>query len=490
MNRPKQFSRFSINLLLAACLLTTSSYAQVKKDIQLPELGDTSSGMFSLEKEYQLGRAWLKVFRSRVHVVSDPLLQDYIEDLTYKLATYSELKDRRLDIMMVNNRSINAFAVPGGVIGVHNGLLLQADTEAQLASVLAHELGHLSQRHFARSIEVQKRNTIPNMAGLLAGIILAATAGGDAGMAAIAATQAANLQNQLRYSRLHEQEADRVGMQTMVRADMDPSAAAGMFEIMQRSYRYASNRPPEFLLSHPVTESRISDARNRSRQYPRKMYTDNPHFQLMRTRVELSFIGNNNDAVKRFRSKLSANTRYPDADQYGLVLALTANSEFDEAQMLLNTLRAATPGELSYLIAQVELDIASGKLREAIDLLNKALSLSPNNHPLTMSLANALLKANQPHRAEQVLKEHATRKPNDPSIWYLLAETHGLAGNIVGVHQARAEYFVLNGVLDKAAKQLTYALPLVKQDHLTTVKINERIKQIKQMEVTMKNLSL
>ena len=473
---------------LLAALLINPATAQVKQEIELPELGDASSALFSLDKEYQLGRAWLRVFRSRVEIVSDPLLQGYVEELTYKLATHSELKDRRLDIIIVNNQAINAFAVPGGVLGIHNGLLLQAETEAQFASVMSHELAHLSQRHFARSVEAQKRNAIPSMAGLLAGIILAATEGGNAGMVAIAATQAASLQNQLRYSRLHEQEADRTGMETMVRADMDPSAAAGMFEVMQQASRYYGNRPPEFLLTHPVTESRISDARNRSRQYPRKMYTDNPNFQLMRARVEISFIDSSKDAVKHFRAKLEKPSRYPDADQYGLILALTANSEFEEAQQRLNTLMAAEPNEISYMLALAELQMASGQLLEAINLLEGALSFTPNSHPISMMLARTYLLANQPHRAEALLEQHTTVKPNDPSVWYLLAETHGLAGNIIGVHRARAEYFVLNGVLDRAAKQLSYALPLVKNDHLTSAKIKQRIVQIKQLEVQMSNL--
>lgn len=484
----KSFIRLSAALLLAAWVQLALSQTQAKQEIELPQLGDSSSSVFSLNQEYQLGRAWLMAFRNQVDVVTDPLLQEYIEELSYNLATHSELKDRRLDIVVVNNRTINAFAVPGGVIGVHNGLLLESKTEAQLASVLSHELGHLSQRHFARSVEAQQRNAIPNMAGLLAGIILAATAGGDAGIAAITATQAASLQNQLRFSRLHEQEADRVGMQTLIRADIDPGATAGMFEIMQQASRYSGSRPPEFLLSHPVTESRINDARNRARQYPRKMYTDNPRFQLMKARVELSFIDHPKEAVKHFRSKLKSGGHFPDADQYGLVLALTANGDYREAQQRLDTLRESSPGELCYLIAQAELDISSGQLQQAITLLNNALALAPGNHPLTMTLADALLKANQPHRAEQILKAHSARKPNDPYVWYLLAETHGLAGNIIGVHRARAEYFVLNGVLDRATRQLGYALPLAKQDKLTTIKIRERIAQIKQIEVALKNL--
>lgn len=477
-----------LSLGLFNLLGSAATLGQEKKEIELPSLGNSSSGIISLQQEYQLGRAWLSAFRSQVKTVADPLLQDYLEDLTYKLATHSELKDRRLEIVIVDSQVINAFAVPGGVIGVHNGLLMHAQTEAQLASVLAHELGHLSQRHFARSVEARKRNAIPNMAGLLAGIILAATQGGDSGLAAIAATQAASLQSQLRYSRLHEQEADRVGMKTMVRANFDPNASAAMFEQMQKASRYAGNRPPEFLLTHPVTESRISDARNRARQYPRKIYTDKLEYQLMRARVELHFSTNNQQAVERFRVKTKGNSHYPDADQYGLVLALINNGELKEAAERLTPLRKSDPNGISYIIAEAELLIAGKQYNKAIELLNSALSINPENHPLTITLARALLDASQPHKAEAVLKKHTARKPNDPYVWYLLAETHGLAGNIVGVHQARAEYFVLNGVLDRAETQLGYALPLVKQDHLATARIKERIVQIKRLQQALKNL--
>lgn len=465
-----------------------NAYSSSNEEIKLPSLGDSASNTFSLQREYTLGRAWLKAFRSQVDIVSDPLLQDYVEDITYRLATYSELKDRRLDLVIVNNKSINAFAVPGGVLGIHNGLLLQAETEAQFSSVISHELAHLSQRHFARGVEAQQRSTIPNLAGLLAGIIIAATAGGDAGIAAITAAQAASLQSQLRYSRLHEQEADRSGMQTMVRAGMDPHAAAGMFAVMQRTARYSGTNIPEFLLTHPITESRISDAKNRARQHTRKMYADSTRFHLMRARIELSFISNSGEAVERFRAKVKSNKRHTDANEYGLVLALIANGNLSEAQQRLDRLRAASPTEICYLIAQAELNTASGQLLQAKNLLNNALALAPGNHPLTMALANTYLKANQPQNAEALLKTHTANKPNDPSIWYLLAETHGLAGNIIGVHQARAEYFVLNGALDMATKQLGYALPLVKKDHVTTIRFKERIAQIKQMKRDIKNL--
>jgi predicted Zn-dependent protease len=478
----------SIVFICCSLLQPTVVNALVSDTLQLPELGDSASSLFSLEKEHQLGTAWLRAFRSQVRTVEDPLLQDYLEDLIYRLATYSELKDRRLNVVIVENRAINAFAVPGGVIGIHNGLMLHANTEAQLASVLAHELAHLSQRHFARSVEAQQNNSLPNMAGILAGLILAATVGGDAGIAAITATQAASLQSQLRYSRLHEREADRAGMQTMVKAEMNPAASAAMFREMLKASRYSGTRPPEFLLTHPVTESRISDSLNRARQYPRKVYVDNLEYQLMRTRVELHFADNSKEAVEIFRARLKATSHYPDADRYGLVISLISNNDLEEAEQQLKPLLDNSPHQLNYIIAQADIDIAAGKLQTAIDNLNQALKVSPGNHPLVMTLADAYLKANQAHRAATILNQHTRRKPNDPLVWYTLAEAQGLAGNIVGVHRARAEYFLLNGVLDRAQKQLSYALPLLKGDHITTTKVNERIRQIQQMKRELERL--
>ena len=203
-----------------AVLLPAS--AATTDELKLPNLGESSSSLFSPEQEYQLGRAWLRMFRSQAPTLDDPLLQDYLEDLIYRLVTHSELQDRRIDVVIVDNPVINAFAVPGGVIGVHTGLLLYAQNEDELATVLAHEIAHLSQRHFSRRVEQQQKQQPLTMAGLLASAVLIATTGG-AGLAAMTATQAAALDAQLRYSRSAEQEADRIGMQTMVKAGMDPT---------------------------------------------------------------------------------------------------------------------------------------------------------------------------------------------------------------------------------------------------------------------------
>jgi predicted Zn-dependent protease len=425
---------------------------------ELPSFGE--SGVVPVGQEYMMGRVWLMSYRRQVKAVEDPLLEDYLETLVYRLAETSELTDRRLQLITVKASSINAFAVPGGVVGVHDGLVRQAETEAELASVLTHELGHLSQRHFSRSVEAAQASQIPSMIGLLGGLVAVAAGAGEAGMAGIMGSQAAAQQNQLRFSRLHEQEADRVGIANLARAGMDPNGAANMFTVMQRVSRMYGSRPPEFLMTHPLTETRIADARNRARQYPKRMYEDNPDFQLMRVRVELSDFRDADKAVAHFRQKLSHKGRNAVAHQYGLVLALTRKREFAEALKLLAPLRAYSPDNLAYILAEADVYVESGEFDDALELLGRNWMLSPGNHPLTMAVVKAHLRAGRYKEAEKILAPHAERRSTDPYVWYVLAETQGLSGNTYGLHQSRAEYLYLNGRMMEARSQLGYALRL------------------------------
>ncbi len=474
-------------LALSAIILSNSSYANVD-ELKLPALGESSSSMFSAEFEHQLGRAWLRVFRSQVPTVDDPLLYDYLEDLTYRLVTHSELQDRRVELVVVDNPTINAFAVPGGVIGVHNGLLLWAQTEDELATVLAHEIAHLSQRHFSRGVEFQKRQQPLALAAMLASLVIMATAGGDAGLAALSATQAAAQDSALRYSRGNEQEADRVGMQTMVRAGLDPHAAPSMFERMLQASRYSNaSNIPEFLLTHPLSESRISDTRNRARQYPKTIRAASLDYQLMRARAVTQLADTPEEAVQKFHGELDGTPRSREAATYGLVLALTAAGRPGEASRYLDKIWSASPDRIEYIIADAEIDLASNRPAEAAEKLRKHLKVTPGNHPLTMTYARALLQSQQSHIAEEVLLAQSKRYPNDPGLWYLLAEVQGLSGNIAGLHRSRAEFFILNGVLDAAQTQLNYALKLTRDDYVRTSLIKERLRDIERMREQMED---
>ena len=471
---------------LLACTMAWSPLSSAQSNYNLPSLGDNSSAIVSPQKEYELGQAWLRSFRSKVPANSDALTYVYLEDLLNKLAQYSQLSDRKLELVVVNNPSMNAFAVPGGVVGVHTGLFLHADTEAQLASVLSHELAHLSQRHFARGVEKARQNTVPFMAAMLASLVIAATTGGDAGLAAISATQAAALDSKLRFSRQNEQEADRIGMQTMIAANMDPHAVAEMFERMLRTTRY-SRRPPEFLLTHPVTESRIADALNRAGNQPRRQYQENVDFHLMRSRAILLHSETAEQAVKRFRNELVGESHSSEASRYGLVLALIKSHQYPQASEALQPLLQSSPDKIAYLLASADILAGQGDFYGALKVLEGQLQKQPENHPLTVRYAELLMENGNYPLCEEVLQQHIKRRPKDDYVWYLLAEAHGLAGNIYGVHSARAEYFILNGVFDKAKQQLENALSYVKQDYLKRALIEERLRQVDQMmqEVTL-----
>ena len=380
--------------------------------------------------------------------------------------------------------SINAFAVPGGVVGVNTGLINKATTEAQFSSVLTHELAHVSQRHFARGVEARQRTSTMAMAGLLAGILLAIGGGGDAGIATIAGSQAAAMQSQLRYSRENEQEADRVGMRTQVNAGMNPQGAGQMFTIMQNQYR-GSSRPPEFLMTHPLTSTRINDANNRALKYPVRIYKENPEYELMRIRVALSYIKEDDEAVAQFRKRRANGGPFAEANQYGLVLALTRNGEIREAKELLAPLRKFSPANMVYGIAEAELLVAAGEYEQALELLNWGMEMVPGNYPITMTLASAYMDMGQFHKAAAVLDKQSKSRPRDPDVWYLLAESQGKAGNILGVHLARAEYFLLNGLPGRATQQLSFALKMENVDNLTKRRITERMNQMKQLQTAL-----
>ncbi|WP_235035570.1 M48 family metalloprotease [Zhongshania aliphaticivorans] len=470
-----------IGVLFAASL----SLADSSPSSQLPDLGDVTASRYSAQQEYDLGRMWLKMFRSSAKTIDDPLMQDYIESLLYRLASNSELKDRRLETVVVNNATINAFAVPGGVIGVHSGLFLNTDNESQLAGVLAHEIAHISQRHFTRSLDNSAQSTIPTLAGLLAGIVLAATAGADAGIAAITATQAAALDSQLRFSRQNEQEADRLGMETLSKAGMDPNGIPAMFENMGKNLRYARSKPPEFLLTHPLTESRISDSKNRARQYTRNVYVDNLNFQLMKMRATLFHSSNPEDLLKNWTAHTGSNG---EAYRYGVVIALIKLKRWEEAEDKLSELLNNDINRIAYRIAQADILIGKKEYDSAIEILKKQLVITPNNHPYTMKLAEALEGANRFQEADLLLSKQSQSRPNDPHLWYELAEIRGLAGNIFGVHHARAEYFILVGQFDRAKQQLRYAHERTGNHHIEQSRIRQRLKDIADMEETLEQL--
>tara|TARA_R100000935_G_scaffold58828_1_gene98336 strand:+ start:4124 stop:5608 length:1485 start_codon:yes stop_codon:yes gene_type:complete len=466
-------ARWLSSALLGAALVLPALPAQSDDGYNLPTLGDTSSSMMSREQEYQLGRTWLTMLRGAVPTLEDPQLKSFVESRVYALAETSQLADRRLAFVMIDSPQLNAFAAPGGVVGVNAGLFLHAQTEAEFASVMAHELAHLSQRHFARGLEQQQKMQVPFMTAMLASIILAAAGGGDAGFAALASTQAAAIQEQRRFSRQNEQEADRIGLTNLVAAGYDPLAMPNMFERLAQLSRFDST-PPEFLLTHPVSQSRMADTRNRAAQLPSGGEDDTVEYQMMRARVQIHYESSPGLSAKRFRILLDEHDGNHDAARYGLALALTRGGQHDQAEETLAPLLEKEPHNLTVALAQVEIDNNRGRLASALTRTRELLRNYPGNYPLQFIEADLLLKQQNYAEAEQAINRLASQRSDDPDVWYLAAEIRGLAGNILGVHLARAEYFMLTGDTDQAGEQLDLALKRANGSFVMSSRIRAR----------------
>lgn len=459
--------------ILLVSLMASIAAPLAANEFNLPSLGDTSSSIMSREQEYQLGRTWLSMLRGSVRTLEDPLLKDYVETHVFSLAETSQLDDRRLTFVTIDSPQLNAFAAPGGIIGVNGGLFLHAHTEAEFASVMAHELAHLSQRHFARGLQHQQQNRIPLMTAMLASIILAASGGGDAGLAALASTQAAAIQEQRRFSRQNEQEADRIGLLNLRQAGYDPNAMPDMFERLAKLSRF-SRTPPEFLLTHPVSQSRIADSRNRAGQLSNDGQRDSLYYQMMRARVQLFYEDSPGLAARRFRALLEEHEGEHGAARYGLALAMIRSGQQEAAMEHVDTLLAQHPDNIAVQLARVELDSSQNRLDMALARLDRLLEVRPDNYPLLEARANVLLRKRDYREAERVTNRLARLRDEDPDIWYLVSEVRGLAGNILGVHQARAEYFMLAGDLDQADQQLDQALKRAGDNFVVTSRIKAR----------------
>ena len=463
-------------LALATSLLVVMGAHAANND--LPVLGDASSSLISPALEKQIGRDFLKQIHSSMPTISDPILKYYVELQLTDLAQYSELREKVLHVVLIDSPTINAFAAPGGVVGINLGLFLNAQDEHEYAAVIAHELAHLSQRHFARGIEEQRANSIPNLAALIGAIMVGVVGGGEAGLAAFSAATAMAQQNQLRYSRSRETEADRIGLSTLVRADLDPDGMARMFDRMNRAYRY-TNKPPDFLLTHPLSEARIADAKTQARKYPSRDYPKSVDFALMRVRTQVHYADSPKAAVKQFEKRVRDDPESA-AARYGLALALSADGRHTEALPLADALFALNPHKLLYVGAYAELLTAAGKHDQALTLLERQLLLNPDNPPLSMLYATALVENAEYDIAETVLQRQSQVRSHDVDVWYNLAEVSGQAGNIVGVHRARAEYYALHGAYTKAIQHLEYARRLVNSSNTQLhAKLEQRITDLR-----------
>lgn len=463
----------SIVLILA---LINPLVAPMATSEELPAMGG-GSGLVAEQQEKEIGRQVLVQLRRNAPLLSDPVLREYLDDTLYRIIPHAPLDDRTVTSVAIDDPSLNAFAVPGNVVGVHAGLLLSARSEHEFAAVMAHEIAHLSQRHYARRLEQQERSTPLTIAGILAGIILTAATGSQAGIATIAGTQALAIDSMLRHSRAHEQEADRLGLELLANAGYDPAGMPAIFERMLRQARLQGNRPPEYLSTHPLTESRVSDTRGRVEEYRnRESYGENIAYYLVRNRLRVRYTTDSDNLEGRFRQELEESEgRARAAARYGLAHLLI---ETDRPEQAISHLDALLEENEGYIIYVAELGIAlreSGEEGKAIDLLEKHLERNQGNLTLSRTLAETYMEADDPQRAARLYERISREYGDDPTLWKDLAEAHGRADNVIDVHRARGERELLLGDPRAAVREFRQALDKAGSNHTRIELLRERL---------------
>ena len=451
----------TISLIAGLLMGSSVSFA----DSELPALGDRASGYVSMQQEHDLGRLWLRQLRSQVSSLDDPLVLTYFEDLIYRLVPHSELREMDLEFIVVDSPELNAFAVPGGIIGINDGIFLYANDTDELAAVLAHELAHLSQRHFSRQIENAERRDPIALATLLASILLIATNNPDAGFAGLVTSQAASIQNQLAYSRDFEREADRLGMLTLAGAELDPQAMPSMFEAMLNANRYRE-APPEVLLTHPITSSRVADAANRAEQYPARPRLASFEFSVLRNDARRRYQLKDSKAEEQFIQELSRTTGVKNAAlHYNLANIYLNNRDPDKGLAQIEQIESPWRQHSATIALEARLLALNGNNDQAIKVLNDALRLNPNDRILVKPYAPLLVEAGRATEASQLLRKQTELYPTEPSAWQQLSNVAYKANQPIVAHRALAEYLYFSGQRSNALKQMDVALLEARKRH-------------------------
>ena len=444
---------------------------------ELPDLGDVSQSALSPVQERKLGEGIMAQIRSNSAYLDDPEVADYLNTLGYGLVANSPDPAGPFEFFVISDGSINAFALPGGFIGVHAGLLLTAQSESEVASVLAHEIAHVTQRHIARLIAAQQRDGLASMAAL-AVAILAARSNSQISAAAIAAAQAGAIQSQLNFTREHEREADRIGLQIMEKSGFDVHAMPVFFDRLQKATRVYENGAPSYLRTHPLTFERIADIQSRIEGAAFRQMADSLEFQLVRARLS-ALDGNAREAVAGF-DRLLEDRKFGTeaATRYGLVVALLRVGDKVRARKevaLLMGLKAKS-AMIDALAAQTL--ISGGEVEKGLATYRDSLRANPTRRALIYGYADALIAANKAADAIQFLSGKVDGRPAEPQLYEFQARAYTAMGKRLLQHRALAEVYALRGNLPAAIEQLQIAQKAGDGDFYQKSSVEARLKEL------------
>ncbi|MFT6901940.1 MAG: putative Zn-dependent protease [Colwellia sp.] len=483
---------FKLKSLLFTCALTTLltspyGFSQDNNKNKLPEIGTSGFSVLSIDKERQIGGAMMRHIRASQPLVNDPVLNEYINDLGNRLVKNAQDVNYSFEFFIIRNKEINAFAFFGGHVGIHSGLMTLADTESELASVISHEISHVTQRHLARRLEAQSRNQPLTTAAMISGVLLALV-NPSIGMAALTTTMAASQQSSINFTRGNEQEADRVGITLLAQSGFDPQGAPDFFSKMATKYRYTS-KPPAMLLTHPMPESRIADARIRAHGLESRPSAPSLNFALAKARIQARYESTPQENIATFEDDIKKQSyTYKAAVNYGLALSLFENKDYQDAKKILEKLISDDKNNLFYADALTDVYIKTKEIDKALVMLNELNLLMPNNQVVTLNYANALLENERFSAAEVLLQDFLLVKPGNFIAYDILTTVYQKQDKKALMHATKGEVFALLGAYSRAVDELQTGYNFTENQPIVEKRIKARILQLQDQEQKLKRL--
>jgi beta-barrel assembly-enhancing protease len=477
----------SITAFLTAAAVSASvcvGYAQgVKGSGQdLPDLGSPANAAISIEDEYHVGLQYVNEIRNSGVILTDPEVAQYAQEIGHSLSSRAEEGQHQFYYFVIRDPIINAAAIPGGFVIINSGLILATRNENELAGVLAHETAHVTQRHIVRQIIDQSHEGLLASAAMLAAVLLGATAGRgnpNAIEGAVLAGQSAMIQHQINYTRASEFEADRIGIGTMAEAGYDPLGMASFFDYMSRSGPEPSRvNAVQFLIDHPIFSDRVAEAHNRADQMGRIRHEDSLSYLLTRERLR-TVAGDPQAARQYYVSLLKNGGGKTLQERYGKDVAEIATKNPAAAIPDLQELVRDYPKVTQFHGALGQAYLANNQLKESAAVLERAMILFPRNVPITIRLAETLMKSGDNKRAHLVLLDLFNSVEPTPDQTRLIAKAANTAGDYADSFSYMAEFYLMTGNLQMAANQLQLALSLPDLDPVQRARLSARLEEVR-----------
>ncbi len=437
-----------------------------------PNYQRVSSG-YTSQKEQELGQQFARMIQKNLPILSDPIVNDYIQNIGFRLISYSAKPSKHYQFFVVRDSGINAFTGPDGYVGINAGLILKVQTESELAAVMSHEISHATQEHLMQSLEKQKKLQIINIAAILAAAVIA-TQNPNAGMGALTSVSAGSYQYFFNYSRVYEKEADRTGIQLLSNAGFNAKGMPDMLKLMLKEDRLNDLGFSKYLRTHPITAERLTDVQNRVALMKNNHYKDTQEFSLIQARLLVDAKQNKPHELMRTFEKQKQSVK----NRYAYTLAANVAGNYKAAEKTINKLIKQYPNQIIFKLTLANIQAKSKQLSQAQQTYETLYKYNSDYYPLLLQYGYFLLTEDKANQAMKMLEKHESEYENDIRYLALLSRAQGKSKQLVKAYQTRAQIYILAGNKKAAVQQLKLALQFAKSDAYTTSLIKAKMKEI------------